>query len=77
MGFIYLLLEVHLHIQQNIGWRSQKPSKNITKIQKKIIIKVAALHLRGKVHAWWKLEPISFENVKVSSYVNFTKSLVK
>ena len=46
-------------------------------ISEEEIIKVAALHLRGKAHAWWKLESISFENVKASSYVSFTKSLVK
>ena len=39
-------------------------------------IRVAVLHFRGKVHAWWIFESFSLKNANTSSYARFIKTLV-
>ena len=40
-------------------------------------IRVAALHLQGKVYAWWLFESSSLKIVNISTYAKFTRRLVK
>ena len=39
-------------------------------------IRVVALHLRGKAHAWWIFEYFSLINENTSSYAIFIETLV-
>ena len=39
-------------------------------------IRVAALHFRGKAHAWWIFESCSLRNVNTSSYERFIETLM-
>ena len=40
-------------------------------------IRVAALHLGGKVYAWWLFEPFTMKNVNTSSYAMFIRTLIR
>ena len=40
-------------------------------------IRVAVLHFRGKVHAWWIFESFSLKNANTFSYARFIKTLME
>ena len=40
-------------------------------------IRVAALHFRGKAHAWWIFESYSLKNANTFSYARFIKALIE
>ena len=40
-------------------------------------IRVAALHFRGKAHAWWIFESYSLNNANTFSYARFIKTLME
>ena len=46
-------------------------------ISKGEAIRVAALHFRGKAHAWWIFESYSLKNANTFSYARFIKTLME
>ena len=46
-------------------------------ISKDEAIRVAALHFRGKAHAWWIFESCSLKNANTFSFARFIKTLME
>ena len=74
--FFYLSLMVPLLVQPRLGLKSQTPFLQQHQIPEDEAIRVAALHLGGKVYAWWLFESFTLKNENTSSYAMFIRTLI-